>query len=237
MSLRFLGCLSVLLCCQAVSAAAGPWPREEGTHFLFGSFERDRDGNSFAGIYGEYGLRPRVTLGYEFGHTNAGESSALIWLQRAMDDGQGPNRLSLGFGLGALQRDHDTIPMAQIAASWGRGFEGIGDGGWLTADLRVKIAGPMASLQPASNPVATAYLTHELTTKADFTVGLRPLPAWMVISQLRLEKRRDADFSAKLAASVVRDVAGPLKLELGLIQPLNDGGGEQALKLGSWLSF
>lgn len=235
---RRLACrLAILVIGLGGAAQAGPWPREQGQHFLSVATERDRDGNNHTGLYGEYGLRPRLTLGYEIGHTNQGETSALIWLQRSLDDGEGANRLALSFGTGALMRDGETMPMAQLGASWGRGFAGIWDGGWLAADLRVKLAGSMAALMPGANPAEMGYLTPELTTKADLTLGLRPRPSTMLIGQLRLERRRDADLSARLAASVVHDLVGPVKAEFGIIEPLNGAGGERALKIGSWLSF
>ena len=76
-------CLALLIAGSV--AEAGPWPREKGEIFLSFSEERDREGNSYTGLYGEYGLNPRSTLGFELGHSNAGETSAMIWWQRALD--------------------------------------------------------------------------------------------------------------------------------------------------------
>ena len=73
------------------AAEAGPWPRAPGTKFLSLSVERDRESNSYTGLYAEYGMDARNTLGFELGHTNVGETSAMIWWQRALDDGSGPN--------------------------------------------------------------------------------------------------------------------------------------------------
>ena len=58
----------------------------------------------------------------------------------------------------------------------------------------------------------------------------------MLVNQLRLEERDDTGFSSKLVVSVVGDLLGPAKLELGVIGPLS-GQGEQAIKIGTWFEF
>lgn len=206
--------------------------------FLSASAERDRDGNNFIGLYGEYGLTARETLGFELGHTNVGETSALFWLQHALDDSEGPNRLSFALGLGIVDREGFFMPQAQAAAAWGRGFEGILDGGWVSVETRVIIAA--ASDDPedlsALPDSALAYLTPEVTAKADATLGLRAGDAMMFINQLRLEERQDTGFSSKLATSVVHDLLGPAKVELGVVLPLS-GPDAPAMRLGTWLQF
>lgn len=220
------------------AAGAGPWPREPGHHFLSFSHERDREGNSYSGLYGEYGFRPRTTLGYELGHTNVGETTALLWIQRALDDGEGPNRFAVSAGVGGVRTDQGWLGIGQVGASWGRGFEGLWGGGWMTAEARIRIAGSVDAVAAGLGlgDAASAYLTPETSAKLDMTLGFRPAERLMVVNQLRLEQRPDADFSAKLALSVIGDVGGPAKIELGVIQPLT-GPGEPALKLGSWVEF
>ncbi|MDP5309152.1 hypothetical protein [Paracoccus spongiarum] len=220
------------------AAQAGPWPRAEGTHFLSLSAERDRDGNDYLGIYGEYGLSPRTTLGYEIGHSNAGESSLILWMQRPLDDGDGVFRLTWQGGIGVVRRDGDLSPVALSGLSLGRGFEGLLGGGWISAEARVKVAGvtdPVA-VSAGLDDGALAYLTPETEVKADLTLGLRPRGDLMWINQLRLERRQGQDAEAKLATSLVHDLGGPVKIEAGVVLPLS-GGGEQAVKLGSWLEF
>ena len=68
------------------------------------------------------------------------------------------------------------------------------------------------------------------------TLGLKPFAGIMFINQLRLEHRDDTGFSSKLATSIVRDLGGPAKLELGLVAPIS-GPGEAAIRLGTWLEF
>ncbi|MCF3973578.1 hypothetical protein [Paracoccus salsus] len=236
--MRSLHLASLGLCFGLVvgPASASPWPREPGSNFVAPSYEVDRDGNSHTGLYGEYGLRPRTTLGYEIGRTNVGETSALLWLQRAMDSGEGRHRLAMSVGVGAIRREGVNMPVVMTGIGWGRGFEGFRDGGWFAAEMRVKILGLRPTPDRPLSDAQSAFLTPEMTTKAEFTFGLRPRQGTTLVNQLRLEQRKDEDLSAKLAVSVVQRVAGPANLELGVIAPVA-GPGEAALKIGSWLEF
>jgi len=229
-------CLAWLL--AAGLAQAGPWPRDPGHSFLALTVEHDRAGNSHAGFYAEYGLSRRRTLGVEVSHTDVGETGAMVWYQKSLDGGHGPNRLSYALGFGAIRRDGELLPQSQAALMWGRGFSGLWDGGWLTAEARVKVAGKTeeVTVREGLTQAEYAYLTPETVGKLDLTLGIRPTPSWALVNQLRLETRKDSDFSARLASSVVYDLAGPARLEIGLVAPLA-GPGEAAVKVGTWLEF
>ncbi|MDF3607132.1 hypothetical protein PE067_13910 [Paracoccus sp. DMF-8] len=224
-----------MLLTQTHTVAAGPWARETGKTFLSLSVEQDREDDRYTSLYAEYGLSPRHTVGLELGHADQDETSALLWFQRVLDNGQGPDRVSVASGIGAIRRDGQTVPVGQISAHWGRGFDRFAGGGWMTVDTRIKVAGEMRTEWQAPG-VSVSYLTPETSAKADLTLGLKPRAAIMLITQLRLEQRKDSGFSAKLAGSVVQDIAGPAKVELGVIAPVS-GDGEPALKIGSWLEF
>ncbi len=240
--------LTLLLSLWAGGVVAGPWPRGDGEVFLSFSVEQDGDSNRYTGLYSEYGLSPRHTLGLELGHSTAGESSVMLWSQRAMDAGEGPDRLTLSSGVGIIRREGKLIPLVQIGAAWGRGLDSVPvlnrlpGGGWLAVDARAKLARSEEG-EPDRTPDANGrwssrqvYLTPKTTIKAEVTLGWKARPSLMVINQLRLEDRDDLGFSAKLATSVVRDLAGPAKIELGVIMPLA-GEGEPALKIGTWIQF
>lgn len=216
-----------------VGVQAGPWPREAGRTFLSLSGERNRADSTYASAYAEYGLTPRTTLGMELGRADQAETSAILWLQRALDDGQGPNRFAMQSGAGVIRRGEYTLPVVQGALSWGRGF----DKGWLSAQVLAKMTGsapdPRAPVRPS---FAASFLTAERVVKTDVTVGLRPRDGLMVINSLWLEHRQDEDASARLMSSLVFDVPGPVKVELGMVNPLS-GPAEQAVRLGTWLEF
>ena len=216
-----------------IGVQAGPWPREVGRTFLSLSGERNRADSTYASAYAEYGLTPRTTLGMELGRADQAETSAILWLQRALDDGQGPNRFAMQSGAGVIRRGDDTLPVVQGALSWGRGF----DKGWLSAQVLAKVTGsapdPRAPVRPS---FAASFLTAARVVKTDVTLGLRPRDGLMVINSLWLEHRQDEDASARLMSSVVFDVPGPVQVELGMVNPLS-GPAEQAVRLGTWLDF
>jgi hypothetical protein len=162
----------------------------------------------------------------------------MVWYQKSLDDGEGPNKLSYSMGFGALRRDGQLTPLSQVALMWGRGFSGLWDGGWLTAEARVKVAGKTeeVTVREGLTQVQYAYLTPEVVSKLDLTIGIRPAPSWALVNQLRLESRKDSDFSTKIASSVVYDLTGPARLEIGLVAPLT-GPSEPAIKIGTWLEF
>lgn len=238
MSLIGLCRIAILLVTLAGGAAASPWQREEGGKFLSFSGDRDRAGNSYTGLYGEYGLSDRRMVVFELGYSNVGETDAMLSLQRALDDGDGPNRWVFSLGAGLVARDNELIPTAQFGLGWGRGFERILGGGWLSAEARVKVAATMDddAFEEGLPESSLDYITPETMTKAELTLGLRPMDGMLFINQIWLEERPDTGFSAKLASSIVQDITGPVKLEIGAILPIS-GVGDQALKIGTWLEF
>lgn len=234
---QILAC-GIALCTLAGMAEAGPWPRDAGRSFASLSREEDQDENAYTGFYAEYGLSRRRTVVLEVGHTDVGETTGIVWYQKSLDKGEGPNKLSYAIGMGAVRRDDEVLPLSQVALMWGRGFSGIGEGGWITAEARVKVAGKAEKMtvRDGLTSVEYAFLTPEIVTKLDLTVGIRPIPVLAVVNQLRLEARKDSDLSAKLATSVVYDLTGPARLELGFVAPLS-GPSEPAVKIGTWLEF
>lgn len=230
--------LAILAALLGGTAQAGPWPREAERSFLSLTHERDRAGNAHTGLYAERGLSRRRTLGLEIGHTDVGETTAMLWYQRSLDGGAGPNRLSWSMGLGVIRRDGAVLPSSQAALMWGWGFQGPWDGGWLMAEGRVTVSGRSETVRTRQglSVVEYAYLTPQAVAKLDLTLGIRPTPDWAIVNQLRLEAAKDEDVLVRLATSVVRDLAGPLRLEAGVIAPLS-GAGEPALKIGTWLEF
>lgn len=230
----WLACLTVL---QVDPAFAGPWSRDEGGVFAAMSFERDRQGDGYDSLYAEYGLPDRKTVGLEIGHASQGEISALVWFQKSMDDPEGATRLSVSMGAGALRRDGELLPIGTVGVAYGRGFQRFG-GGWLAVEARLKAVGEMTTVahQDGTAKVETDYLTPEFSAKLDTTVGFNLRPTTALVNQLLLEARQDEDVSAKLAFSVVQEVAGPAKLQVGVIAPVA-GSGEPALKIGTWVEF
>lgn len=241
--------LAVLVLAQALAgaAAAGPWPRAVKDLFLSYSCERDGRGSGYCGLYAEYGLRPNLMLGVEIGRSSAGEANGMLWLQRPLDRGDGPNRLAAGLGVGALRRDGRYLPQVQLALGLGRNFDSLPflrampGGGWLSVEARYRVAGAarddleLAELA-AQGAGLLRYLTPESQAKGEITLGWHAAERLILVGQFRLEKRQDTGAGTALAITVVRDLPGPLSIEMGLVEPLS-GPGARAVKLGSWIAF
>lgn len=241
--MRGIFCGLAALWLLASAAVAGPWARDPGGVFAALSLEQDRDDNRHTGLYTEYGLNPRDTLGLELGQTRD-ETTLLIWWQRALGRDDSPNRWTVSLGLGGIRRDGRYHPMGQLGTAWGRGFDSIPllrhipGGGWVAVETRSRMAAITEEYPEEPNVIweDPTYLTPETTHKLDLTLGWHARDNLMLINQFRFEQRDDTGFSGKLAVSVVRDLWGPAKLELGLIEPLT-GKGERAIKLGTWVEF
>lgn len=243
----FLPAMGAALLLGLSPADAGPWPRDKGATFLSLSAERDRAGGSHGALYAEYGLTARTTLGLELNRSGAGETGAILWVQRALDRGQGTHRLAAHTGGGVVRRDGQTLPVAQAGLSWGRGVPRLGlpgwEGGWLSAQLLLRTTGTGAPVPDIEEQVVhdrpwfvSSFLTAEQVVKTDLTLGLRPRRGMMLVNSLWLEHRPEEAVSARLMSALVLDMHGPARLELGLVQPVS-GPAERAVRLGTWLEF
>ncbi|UXU76089.1 MULTISPECIES: hypothetical protein [unclassified Paracoccus (in: a-proteobacteria)] len=237
----------VLALMLASAATAGPWGRDPGSGFLSATVEGDRAGYGSKSLYAEYGVSPRRLLGLELGHSRTGESNLLLWWQQQLDAGDGPDRWTVSLGGGLLRRDGALMPLVQIGTAWGRGLDAVPGlrhlpgGGWVAIETRLKLAGKFRevdalSLHAGETSGFLDHVTAETSAKAQATLGWNARDGLSLIQQLRLEKRDDADFSSKLAASVVQELGMNTRLEVGMVQPLNRPEG-RSLFLGTWFDF
>ncbi|MFD1882128.1 hypothetical protein [Paracoccus pacificus] len=258
--------IAALILLTPPPAHAGPWPRDAGTTFLAFSVEGDRNRNAYAGLYGEYGLSARNTLGFELGYTDAEEISGLIWFQRTLDGGEGPDRWAVSLGVGAVGRGGSFDPVGQVGMSWGRGFDAIPGlrrlhgGGWFSVDARLKFTKGSGAAEKAGagrrdgngfsavftpgpfsgagedGADASIYAMPARIAKAELTIGWNATDRLMWINQFRFEDRSDTGYSGKLATTLVYGLTKRSKIEFGLIAPLSEKG-EVAVKLGCWMTF
>ncbi|WP_145107593.1 hypothetical protein [Cereibacter sediminicola] len=225
------------LLCAAAPAASGPWAREKGGVFLTLSQQQDGAGDSWTGLWAEYGLTERITLGLDAGRSAQGDGKLILWAQKAWE--RGPHRIAASAGVGASLLAGEVAPLVQVGGGWGRGITTRFGPGWLAAEARAVVTarGVTFSQQVNARTVATySYLLPETSAKAEITFGLRPHDRIMWIEQLQFEQGRETGFDARLASSLVYDLSTPLKLELGVILPVS-GRADPALKLGIWLDF
>lgn len=213
--------LTMLLVFLPEIGLAGPWPRGEGNQFLSLSIEAELENGItsgdeiFTGLFYERGLTQDLTLGFDLGTDPLGESKAFGFLRWPIRENDGPNRLALEVGFGAL----DGEPAIRPGLSWGRGFDRGDLAGWMSVETRLVLQEDFDSL-----------------LESDFTFGLRPGPRSLVIFQLQTGLPDDDVFFAKIAPSYVQQYKPGKWFELGLISGIT-GVDDFKFKLGLWREF
>ncbi|MEL7211728.1 MAG: hypothetical protein AAGK92_03635 [Pseudomonadota bacterium] len=214
---------------------AGAWPREKGGVFLSFSTATRASTQAHAtnvpelahsaenSLYAEYGLTPRITLGFDGMMTDSvSYGQALVFARVALGDQEAANRYAASFAIGqfidtVIDTDHldaEHTTLTRLGLHYGRGLKN----GWIGAD---------------------AFATQGATgtdLKLDATWGLKPWERWMFIAQLQSGQPAEGDSYMNFAPSVVWRMNKRVSLEVGVIHPLH-GDGETALKLGTWTEF
>lgn len=221
--------LTSLLCAQG--AAAGPWPRAEGTGFAAltpqidgRSIARARDGApAFGQVYAEFGASQDWTVGVDARQTGTRSEdwTGLAFARRHLWSGEQGDVISAELGVGYLSSpDDDAQARLRPGLSWGRGYGGDWGAGWLSVDAS-------AEFQDAGG--APAY-------KADFTAGLKTEGGMMLIMQVQTERRADGEVGARLAPSAVMTLSDGVQMQLSVAAGvMNDN--SASVKLGTWLEF
>lgn len=216
-----------LIC--AANAHAGAWPRGEGEVFL--SFSQTVSAaptawggapETYASLYAEYGLTPRLTLGLDAGHSRvAGSWTAIVYLRRALDGGAGRHRFAPELGLGARGRaGRRPEPVVRPGLSWGTGLSTRWGPGWAGVESYVEYR----------------FQTGETVLKADTTLGVKPRNGRMLILQLQAGDSAGAEPYLRIAPSLVQRVGRRSHVELGLTAGAL-GDDRVGVKLGSWVEF
>lgn len=216
------------------TAQAGAWLREKGTAFLsWSNTISARSDSRYAtdtSLYAEYGLTPRLTVGFD-GYLGApGKASeALLFMRFPLGRQDRPARMALTFGVGAKSIPNPwgtTTEQALVKAgfSWGRGLKR----GWLAFD---------ASVTGVTH--SSIFVPQQAGTNfsADFTFGQKPSDKIMLIWQLQTGKTTNGPAYAKFTPSLVWSFgSGKNSVEIGLVHGLT-GDKTQSLKLGFWKNF
>lgn len=129
--------LALAFLLTAPPAAAGAWLREQGTGFLAVSATlRHLPGGlrHETALYGEYGLRPRLTLGIDIDNRSDLVGHALGFLRLPLAATGNGTRLTLDLGAGAHFDNGAWAPMTRATLSLGRSLAtGWGDA-WIGLD-------------------------------------------------------------------------------------------------------
>lgn len=210
----------------ASSAHAGAWLREKGSSFTSFSLSTSWFRDTRSSSYMEFGITQTSTVGIDLGLSRNQNGKKLaygtLFLRRALGASNGPNTWAYEVGLGATYGGAGTeaLPHFKTGLSFGRGINLKGRGGWIAADAAV-----LWGLQE-DNHVA----------KLDTTIGLNFNDNLSGILQLNLAHQEGETFSYFEPSFVIRPGDGGLKLQIGLITPLDDAS-NTALKLGLWHEF
>jgi hypothetical protein len=208
--------LCALLVCLAATAQAGPWPRAAGETFVDGGVEIPlRDGDGYAGLYAEYGLQPRLTIGLDLGGDRADMTKALAFLRVPLGAETGPWRRALEIGAG-LAEDRAAL---RPGISLGRGLRLWDHDAWISLDSR-----------------AVVLANRRTGWSSDATLGLNRPGGDKVIVQLRAGRAVGGDPYLDFAPAYVLAGQSGRHLLLGVAADLRDGERIGA-RIGLWHRF
>ncbi|MDG3041834.1 hypothetical protein [Roseicyclus marinus] len=234
-----LACLPLSALPMAGRGLAGPWARPAGEGFLAFSITSDSPTtglitgdilfDSHAGIYGEYGLGHRLTLGGQIGHSETAEDG-VIFLRYTLTPPDATWQFALDTGAGQrIEPGRPDRQLARLGLSVGRGFAGgelpfwpgrTHHGGWVTFD--------------ATGLYDTA--SADVIWAVEGTIGLSLSESLRVLLQAKAEEWPDADTSYALlpglAYALTNRTTAQIGARLGLGQTETWGIG-----LGLWHSF
>lgn len=188
--------IAALLVCVvcAPPAHAGAWLREHKDVFLsFGSTIR---GNKTTlpdyetKLYAEYGLLPRMTLGFDLNDIRAKSAHALLFARFPIGNVDNRTRYALELGIGKHRYQMQWAPMYKAALAIGRGFESRWGNGWMGAELAYE--------------VRTAL--PEPTVKLDLVAGLSSGPRIRPLIKLETAYMAGQPFSWALTPGIMFDV-------------------------------
>lgn len=213
-----LACLPLLVLPMAGRGLAGPWARPAGEGFLAfsvtsdspttGLFTGDILFDSHAGLYGEYGLGHRLTLGGQIGQSETAKDG-VIFLRYSLTPPDATWQFALDAGAGQrIEPGQPDRHLARLGLSVGRGFAG-GDlpfwpgldhhGGWVTLD--------------ATGLYDTD--TSDLIWAVEGTIGLSLSERLRLLLQAKAEEWPGADTSHSLMPSVAYALTDRTTLQIG----------------------
>ena len=181
----------------------------------------DEVGKIDAAIYGEYGLRPKLTLGakvdVDMTDGQMEDGTAIIFLRRPVLTGERPFKLAYEIGLGSTF-GADNAALAKAALSYGRGIHLWEKSGWIALD----------------GAVDWDVDKRRATYKLDGTIGLSLSAQFQVMMQVFVSQT-SSETTPTLAPSVIwrPKSEGPTRYQFGL----ESEDSILALRLGLWRDF
>lgn len=139
--------LTILIFCLSAAQPvwAGAWLREPDTAFFSVSATfRSLNGvwQSENGLYGEYGLAPRLTLGMDISNIARVAGHALVFARVPVGPPGRRTRMALELGLGGHHIQNQWGSMLKATLSVGRGFVSRWGNGWFNVDSAIELRRP-----------------------------------------------------------------------------------------------
>ena len=222
-----LGLVLALLAGAPGGAVAGPWLRERGSTYLSFSFEAPQEGDGFASLYAERGVRPWLTLGVDAGRSAGdGQGQALAFARTTLGPQSDASRQSFELGFGArLDGEGSVLPALRAGLSWGRGFETRFGPGWVATDASITGYGSFATVGEEG-----------LALKLDTTLGVRPGEDSMATLQLFWSRSGEDEAAIRLVPSYARRIRGETFGQIGVV--VGTGAApELGVKIGLFTEF
>lgn len=190
------------------TAQGGAWLKERGDTFLSFSFEAPQEGEGWASIYAERGVRPWLTFGVDAGRSaGRGEGQVIAFARTTVGPQGEARRQALELGLGARLDETGAVrPAIRAGLSWGRGFAGRLGEGWMAVDGSVTGYGSFA-----------AGAGEGLTLKLDTTFGLRPGENSVATLQLFWSRSGDEEAALRVVPSYGRRLRGSTFGRVGVV--------------------
>ena len=195
--------------------AAGAWPRGKGSAFAVG-YTYVLPSGAYSGIYGEWGMTDRLTLGVDVGRGVSGQDKSVAFVRAPLWSPGWGHRFAVEIGAGRIA-GHDVL---RPGLSYGKGFDWAGRAGWIALDT-----------------VAEIHVdTLAVDGKADLTLGLSVNEHRKLLLQLQGGLQYGDEPFLRLVPSMTFTLSDRMRLELGLSQSLRDDR-ETGLKAAVWLEF
>lgn len=217
----------LILSLCAVAAGASPWPRETGAVFLAatGSYRFDLatgTATSEASVYAEYGLSPRITLGFDGTQAQLGGTRALIFARMSLGSADRRLKLAAGLGLGAVGATaaQDRTGVARFWVAAGRDHA-LGQGGWWNVTAAVEAEGA------GQGPLG----------KLDATFGLNFGPRLQGMVQVEASGRAGDGTQVTVVPGLIWRTGTRTRLHAGIEARADRAGRQAGLRLGLWRDF
>lgn len=196
-------------------ALAGAWPRGKGNVFVAGSTYVMSSG-AYTGLYAEWGVTDRLTLGLDLGRGVSGQDKAVAFVQAPLMRPVAGHRFAWQIGAGVIAGDTVIRP----GLSWGKGIDWAGRPGWVALDM-------VAEMRTE---------TLAIDAKTDLTLGVSISDARKIMLQFQSGVQFGDDPFLRIVPSMTFALSDHARLEIGLSHSLR-GASDSGLKIGVWLSF